>query len=243
MLTEAQILSFKREGVLILHDVFTVADIEAAKRSVLNYFCNPGSASEWFLSLSTHSIHGCIAKPSLSPLGHQKLAQIYHALHRQAIWEGEDELIIRPHEAGVPWCGARAPHLDFPINRPLRTLANNVIYLTDVRSQGGAFMYWPGSHRVAWDYFRKYPDDYLAQGESSQDQVFSRILSHIENEPVEFLGKAGDVLIWNSLLLHSASINTREETRIASFGRWGEVYEGKPYDFSRDIWSYWDFAV
>jgi hypothetical protein len=44
-----------------------------------------------------------------------------------------------------------------------------------VKEHGGSFIYWPGSHHIAWQYFRECPDDYLAQGCRSQDQVFARI--------------------------------------------------------------------
>jgi ectoine hydroxylase-related dioxygenase (phytanoyl-CoA dioxygenase family) len=168
---------------------------------------------------------------------------VYGALHRTAHWHGENELVVRPGSDDMAWLGARAPHLDFPFAMPVRTLANNVLYLSDVEEFGGALMYWPGSHRVAWDYFRRNPPDYLAQGERSQDQVFQRLLQEVPNDPVQFTGRAGDLLIWHSLLLHSASVNKRPSARVATFGRWGIGLGDEPfYDFGSDMWSYWDFA-
>jgi hypothetical protein len=65
-------------------------------------------------------------------------------------------------------------------------------------------------------------------------------LSHSERrndgDPVEFVGQAGDVCIWHSLIFHSASINKRSDTRFVIFGRWGVRLSGGPvYDFNADM--------
>jgi ectoine hydroxylase-related dioxygenase (phytanoyl-CoA dioxygenase family) len=103
-------------------------------------------------------------------------------------------------------------------------------------------MYWKGSHKVAWEHFRKTPKDYMAQGELSQGQVFEILTNTMETEAVPFSGKAGDLLIWHSLTLHSASVNISNEARLAIFGRWGSAIESNEshFNFSEGIWDKWN---
>lgn len=243
MLTRDQIETFKRDGILILRGLIPADEIGPWRDEVRAYFEWPATSDAWRQALRTHKADSFYLSNDPTPRLHPALAPIYRSLHATADWSGENELVMRPGDEEAPWLGARAPHLDFPIYAPLRTLANNVMYLSDVAEHGGAFMYWPGSHHVAWDYFRRNPADYLSQGERSQDQTFAILKGEMTGEPVEFVGQAGDVCIWHSLIFHSASINRRSDTRFAIFGRWGVRLAGEPvYDFNADMWSYWNFC-
>lgn len=242
MLTSAQIDAFKRDGVLALRGFFARDTVERWRREIFEYFGQPGDGDSWRSALRTYKSDNFYLSDDPTPATHSGLARVYGALHRGARWEGENELVIRPANEAARWCGARAPHLDFPLYTPVRTLANNVLYLSDVEERGGGFMYWPGSHHIAWRYFRRHPEDYLSRGDRPQDDTFAIIRSEMTGDPIEFVGAAGDLLIWNSLLLHSASVNKRDEPRLAIFGRWG-VDRGaeRIYDFDQDMWRYWEF--
>lgn len=243
MLTREEIEGFRRDGVLHLKGLFSETEVDGWRRQVLRHFDHPGDAGDWQAALRRTPQSGFQLDPAPSPADHPRLRAVYAALHRNACWTGETELLVRPPHEQTTWLGARAPHLDFPVAAAVRTLANNVLYLADVPPFCGPFMYWPGSHRAAWSYFARHPEDHLAQGSRSQDQIFERILAEMTTEPVQFVGAAGDLLIWHSLLLHSASANVTAQPRIAVFGRWGTPLGDEPvYDFHTDPWSYWDFA-
>ena len=243
MLRQSQIELFKRDGVLILRGLFSADEVSAWREQILEYYGQPGSPGAWWKALATPRPSRFHLQDDPVPGTHPALKHVYDSLHSSALWAGDNELVIRAGEDDAPWLGARAPHLDFPLHAPVRTLANNVAYLSDVEEQGGAFMYWPGSHQIAWDYFRRHPDDYLSRGERSQDQTFAMLKREMVCDPIEFVGQAGDVLIWHSLLLHSGSVNKRHEARLALFGRWGVTLGEEPvYDFNADMWSYWRFT-
>ena len=243
MLAKHEIEAFKQDGILILRGLIPRGEVRRWRDEVGAYFQLPTSPDTWRTALRRHKADSFYLSDDPTPRSYPALAGIYGSLHASADWNGENELVIRPGDEEIPWLGARAPHLDFPLYAPLRTLANNVMYLSDVRARGGAFMYWPGSHRIAWDYFRRNPDDYLSRGARSQDQTFAILKGEMNCEPVEFVGEAGDVLIWHSLLFHSASVNKQTDTRIAIFGRWGVRLADEPiYDFDADMWTYWDFT-
>jgi ectoine hydroxylase-related dioxygenase (phytanoyl-CoA dioxygenase family) len=201
---------------------------------------------DWSKALRIHGQNDFYASDDPTPNDNPVLASLLRNFHSRDFWAGENELVVRPPQFDATWTGPRLPHCDMPVGRHQCDLVNTLIYLTDVESHGGAFMYWPGSHLAAWDFFQRHPLDYLSQGDRPQDDTFAELASTMEGEPVEFLGEAGDLLLWHSLLLHSASINHRETTRLALFGRWGEPKTpGEThFDFAAGPWSssQWEFA-
>ncbi len=242
MLTPAQIAAFKRDGVLILRSFFPRDTVARWRDEVSAYFERPTDGDAWRTQLRIHKSDSFHLSDDPTPRNHRRLASVYRCLHASGTWEGANELVMRAADEAAPWLGARKPHLDFPLYTSVRTLANNAIYLSDVAPRGGAFMYWPGSHRLAWDFFRRYPEDYLSRGDRGQDATFQQLTGEMVEEPVEFVGDAGDLLLWHSLTLHSASINKTRDTRYALIGRWGIDRGDAPiYDFERDLWDYWDF--
>lgn len=243
MLTSRQIDDFKRDGILILRGFFPDEDAARWRREVSDYFEAPTDGDSWRAALRIHKSDSFHLSDDPTPRSHPGLAALYGSLHAGGQWDGANELVMRAASEQARWLGARAPHLDFPLYTSVRTLANNVIYLSDVGEQGGAFMYWPGSHRIAWDYFRRNPLDYFSRGERGQDATFGLLSREMICEPIEFTGRAGDLLIWHSLTLHSGSVNKSEQTRYALVCRWGIDRGTEPiYDFDQDMWRYWDFA-
>jgi hypothetical protein len=244
MLTASQVKAFKRDGLLILRGFFSPGEVKHWRKEVSQYFEDPATGDQWRNALLKHKSDDFRLSKDPTPILHDNLRGVYRSLHASAQWMGENELVVRPAHEPLPWLGARASHLDFPIAYPVRTLANDVIYLSNVCSHGGSFMYWPGSHHIAWDYFQRHPLDYMSRGKRSQDQTFAILAQEMHNDPVEFTGRAGDLMIWHSLLFHSASVNTLADTRLALIGRWGvPLASGEElYDFKMKMWSYWDFS-
>ena len=58
--------------------------------------------------------------------------------------------------------------------------------------------------------------------------------------PVEFPGRAGDVIFWHAFPCHSASPNIRPMPRTGVFARWYHAdREQMRYDIGPDLWKYW----
>jgi hypothetical protein len=242
MLSSEQLETFERDGALILRGFYTPSEVAAWQEQVLDYFGRPTDPETWRTALATYKGDSFQPVPDLSPELHPKLRQVYDALYPTREWTGRTRLIVRTGNDPAEWRGPRLPHIDIPYNAPVRTLVNSVTYLSEVQPRGAAFIYWPGSHRVAWDYYSQFPEDFMAEGERSYNQVYQRITDRMTTEPVELIGSPGDVLILHSLTLHSASINKREATRIAIFGLWGvETDLERRHDFSQPMWRGWRF--
>lgn len=241
MLTNQQIRSFKENGVLRLPGFFTAEEVASWREQVVKFYRVPQNYLEWKTAIQDHCSTGFKLKPDPTPKGHAKMRELYRCFHNEIEWTGENELVARRPEFDAEWLGARTPHLDYPLYAPIRTLANSVFYVNDVSPQGGPFMYWKGSHTAAWNYFRHHPADYMAKGDRSQGQVFELLTNQMKTQAVPFYGKAGDLLIWHSLLLHSPAVNRSYEARLAIIGRWGAPLQADEwrFDFSGDMWESW----
>lgn len=244
MLSIQQLDDFKRTGVLVLRNFFSSEEVAQWREEIFNYFdVYSDTSADWEIALKKHSGNNFRLLNAPTPASHSKLSAVFSQLNADITWEGYNQLLIRSPDPSAAWLGARAPHIDFPVGQSYLPLVNTFIYLSNINSHGGAFMYWPGSHITGWRHFKDTPLDYLSRGTRSQDQTFADIKNKLTGEPVEFLGRSGDILLWHHLLFHSASVNTREVARIALVGRFGTVRssEGEVHDFANDIWHHWRF--
>lgn len=105
-------------------------------------------------------------------------------------------------------------------------LLNATTYVEDVQeSEGGAFTYWPRTHTPVHRFFNEFPDTIDGSFNNMEPRV-----SFYHRDPdvmrgngdgVEFLGQAGDVILWHGFLAHSASKNSNPASpRIACICRW-----------------------
>lgn len=232
---------FMRDGALVVRGVFDPARVSEWLREVQRHFGFPGNGTEWRDAVRNikHSHFHLHEDPT--PGASARIASLYKQLYGPADWHGINELVVTPPEPEIPWLGGRAPHLDFPLGCPERNLLNIVFYLDEVRSRGAAFAYWPGSHQVAYRYFRRHPEDYLARGQHGQDRIFGRIRREIDTPMVEFTARPGDVLLWSSFLMHSATVNRSDRARIAIIGRWGDLPSdpNSHFDFDAPLFHDW----
>jgi hypothetical protein len=239
MLDSSQLREYRRRGVLVLPQFFSRQRVEAWYEQMRELVGGPSNGGKWAEALTDCSASDFELEPDPSPHHDLEMRALLESFASVSDWVGGNDVLARRPEPGARWTGARAPHIDFPIGRDQRDLVNTLFYLTDTRSRGGAFMYWPGSHLRAWDYFRRHPRDYGARGDYGQVEVFRRFSSELSTGPVEFTASAGDLLVWHPFLFHSASINVNTIPRIGVFGRWGTP-RGRDEDyfaFERDMWS------
>jgi len=243
MLNKQQIETFKNDGILILENFFSEEEVVAWRKQALAYHDNPVTDDDWRAAIRKVNSNAFKLIDEPTPYTHPKMQALYESLAASIIWDGENELVARAPEMHREWLGARTPHLDFPVYDSIRTLVNSVFYLADVNPYGGPFMYWPGSHLDSWEYFKESPKDYMSQGDLSQDQIFERITHRASREVQSFSGKAGDLMLWHSLILHSASVNKSNSARLAVIGRWGNMLKNGEtrFDFNKSIWDEWKF--
>jgi hypothetical protein len=133
--------------------------------------------------------------------------------------------IPRRHEPGaVQSPGGWHVDLVYPMLTPDVWAVNTFVFLTPVRSGGGAFRFLAGSpRRIRADMLRNSPDSiaHIPDGAGRDAEVIGE---------VEFLAEPGDVLLYSYLLSHAASPNrTDPQTRHAfGGGTWRPVSRLEP---------------
>ncbi len=113
------------------------------------------------------------------------------------------------------------PHLDHAIQehghktfpQPFRIAS--MTFLNDVSPHGGGTIIWPGSHKKLEALSRSDPDYY------SLVWVLNEDLKKIDiGDFVELAPKAGDVLFYHPLCVHSGSTNSSSKPRLAMNMKW-----------------------
>ena len=85
-----------------------------------------------------------------------------------------------------------------------------VLYLTDVPADGGAFTCVPGFHRRIDSWLGSLPPHVDGGKPWSEEDLLAM-------GPVAVPGRAGDVVIWNSLLPHGAGVNRSAQPRVVQY--------------------------
>ncbi|MFC4551363.1 MULTISPECIES: phytanoyl-CoA dioxygenase family protein [Halorussus] len=109
--------------------------------------------------------------------------------------------------------GEGNPHVDgFESDGTFRPFSlGATTYLDDVAPQGGGLTVWPGSHwRVAEFFAENDAEDF------SNDEASSLVG---DAEPFEVTGRAGTVVLWHSLLVHTGGVHLGRRPRVAAFTR------------------------
>ena len=67
------------------------------------------------------------------------------------------------------------------------------------------------------------------------------VLSDLSPEgPREFIGGAGDVVLWHAFLCHTGSVNVKDVPRFGLFARYShKKREEIKYEIPEDLWKYW----
>lgn len=105
-------------------------------------------------------------------------------------------------------------------------------YIDDVDAHGGCFTYWPRGHIAVHQFFKRHPSTIDGSFQRAPDFAPGRdplgwlsLYERAGSEPVEFVGRAGDVLLTHGLLPHCGSLNgtlgaTNCHPRLALIARW-----------------------
>ena len=142
------------------------------------------------------------------------------------------------------WTGAKHGHLDgyyTPTNGvPEGTVGymtiNVTIYVEHIEHRGGCFTVFPGTHRMAHEYFKTH-SLLSVQGGSS-----NRIWSDEEMpSALEFEGAPGDVCFWHGQMVHTGSKNVNRNIRMALIGRFSRKDSNDiRFETPDDMWADWE---
>ena len=108
------------------------------------------------------------------------------------------------------------------------------LLLTDCEHDGGCFMYWKGGHRRIHDFWRDNPQ-FLGPPRPGREEFHDTpafqqrgwTAIHDANDTchvpgTQFVGKAGDCVLWHGWCPHSQSVNLKPVPRLALVARWND---------------------
>ncbi len=107
------------------------------------------------------------------------------------------------------------------------------IYMNHIQHQGGGFTVWPGTHRMAGEYFKNHAINSIKGGSGR------RVFDLPEHE--EITGPPGTVCLWHGQLVHSVSRNCAREIRMALIARLRRTDNNDIlFETPDDIWEHYE---
>ena len=129
-----------------------------------------------------------------------------------------------------------------------RWKVQTAVYFDDLPLGAGGLHLWPGSHARVWEAYRE-----LKQSGSGEnyDGYNHPVVADIkaDTEPVDTHGPAGSVVLWHSIMLHMAGVNTSSDIiRQATLYAFAKTPESMPdervvNETLDDIWADWSDEV
>ena len=209
-LTNDDFKTFEHDGYLVIPNVIPV-NLCTAASEVVSHFLNidlenPGS---WYgKELGRNGIvpvhqHQAVWNTRQHPNVHALFAQI---LGTEKLWVRMDRLSFKPpSQHAVPEESANSYiHVDASPAKLQTLRLQGILYLTDTAENQGAFCCVPS----------------LFREKSLLNQKRGLVFSTDElagHDILNIPGKAGTMIIWNSLLPHSGAINTSDRPRMAQY--------------------------
>ena len=241
MLTDTQIDHFKAGGYVILSGFFATAQIEAWHDI---FWTHVGArADEPKTWPDSYVIDGLALDPV--PGGLPPMQAIIEQLSGGMFGGGGGSMLIQWPKPDQDWQLPGNGHIDGygPGGWSGGFMLGATTYLEDVEARGGAFIYWPQSHLSTQEYFREFPeqiDGSFRERDDWDERTWAIFSDRSPQGPLEFVGAAGDLILWHAFLCHTGSANVNSRPRQAVFSRWHRSdREQMRYDIPEDLWKYW----
>jgi hypothetical protein len=241
LLTDTQIDHFKAEGYVILSGFFATAQIEAWHDI---FWTHVGArADEPKTWPDSYVIDGLALDPV--PGGLPPMQAIIEQLSGGMFGGGGGSMLIQWPKPDQDWQLPGNGHIDGygPGGWSGGFMLGATTYLEDVEARGGAFIYWPQSHLSTQEYFREFPeqiDGSFRERDDWDERTWAIFSDRSPQGPLEFVGAAGDLILWHAFLCHTGSANVNSRPRQAVFSRWHRSdREEMRHDVPEDLWKYW----
>jgi len=212
VLSREDLRFFKKNGYVVAREVVSRAQAERTARAAWDFAgMDPDDPETWYpeehrgimVEMYQHQLQW---DNRTAPRVHQAFAQVWGT---DQLWVSHDRVSISPpaRDPDAPEHGLHWDKGDEGLaRRPVPFGVQGILYLTDTPPEQGAFICVPGfQHRIeAWL-------DALPQGENPRAQDLLALGA--ERIPA----RAGDLVIWQTALPHTASLNRGQAPRVAQY--------------------------
>ena len=212
VLSEAGREFWEENGYVVIHDAVPQENLTAVTDATWDFLeMDRNDPDDWYREpLSPGGMvemyqHQALWNNRQYPKVHQAFSEIWET---EKLWVSIDRVNFKlPSRADKPeWSHPGFIHWDLDPNEdPIRFRVQGVLYLSDTAEGQGGFQCVPGFHRQfhEWVKTQKRPLDRRPP------------LDGLEVKSIP--GKAGDLLIWHSLLLHGNGHNMSDRIRQAQY--------------------------
>ena len=223
VLSDADLEQFTEQGYVVVPAAVPAANLRAMVELIWRFMeADEGDSESWYRTAPRE------ATGEASPISRAGMVEVYQQQelwdNRQYprvyrafvdIWQTEhlwvtlDRANMKPpvRDDRPEWQHAGFIHWDLDtLQDPIPCGVQGVLYLTDTTAEQGGFQCVPGFPRRFADWVRTQPAD--------RDARFPDLAGlDVQSIP----GRAGDLLIWNSLLPHGNGENTSDRPRLAQY--------------------------
>ena len=224
---------FDEQGYVVIPNAVPPQNLEAAKRAIYDFLdVDPQDPATWYRdpvqpggNVDMHQ-HPAFWDNRQHPRLYQAFAE---ALGTERLWVSLDRGAFRPpqREDQPRYRSSLVAHWDLPIEQ-IDTLplgVQGVLALVDTPTEVGGFTCVPGFHKIAVEWVKSRP------GQESAVRDLSVLPPGYAMVPVPMA--AGDLLIWNRLLLHGNGYNVSNRPRMAQYITMFPAPEGDEWERRR----------
>lgn len=213
ILTAEGLAFFRENGYVVARNLIPKENLEAVKRATWDFLgMDPNDPEDWYhLPLTPGGMVEIYHHQSMwDNRQHPRMHQVYSELHgTERLWVSIDRVCMKPpqhpdhpeydHKGFIHWdCDTSDPNRRFSVQ--------GVLYLDDTTENQGGFQCVP-------ELFRDFPEWVKTQPADRNP----RLPDLTGYQVTKITGKAGDLVIWNSMLPHGNGHNTSGRPRWAQF--------------------------
>ncbi|HEX8234643.1 MAG TPA: phytanoyl-CoA dioxygenase family protein [Abditibacteriaceae bacterium] len=213
VLTEQDLEFFHQNGYVVIPNAVPQENLDAAIAAIWEFLdADPNDSQTWYRpplrrdGMVEIYQHQALWNNRQHPRVHGAFADIFG---NEKLWVSMDRASMKPppHPDHPEYDSKGFVHWDCDTSKLPRPFGvQGVLYLTDTTEDMGGFRCIPGFHKNLEEWIKTQPAD---RNPRAPD------LTGLEVKPIP--GKAGDLLIWDTLLAHGNGHNTSNRPRMAQY--------------------------
>ncbi|MBI4531852.1 MAG: phytanoyl-CoA dioxygenase family protein [Candidatus Latescibacteria bacterium] len=213
ILSEQDRMFWEKNGYVVIHNAVPQENLDAVIEVIWEFLgMDPDDPDDWYRE--PHRKGGMVEMYHHQALwNNRQYPRVYQAFteiwREEKLWVSIDRANMKPpvRTDKPEWDHKGMIHWDIDTSvRPVPFMVQGVLYLTDTAENQGGFQCVPGFHR-------KFEEWGQSQSEDSASPPPDPTGLEVQKIP----GKAGDLVIWQSLLPHGNSRNTSDRPRLAQY--------------------------
>lgn len=211
VLSEEDLDFWEDNGYIVIKQAISQSDCKNAANAIWEFLdASPDNKSSWYKShpakrgmMVLFTQHQALHKIRNSVKIRKAYEQLYGTTE---IYKTIDKVSFNPPEDNMRSFLGSPLHWDVRLSLPIPYKLQGLLYLNNVSSNGGAFQCVPGFHLEIDCWLNNLP-----AGVDAKDYAQETL------HPITIPGNAGDFIIWNQSLPHSATPNKSNTPRLVQY--------------------------